>query len=111
MFWVQVSIISVVFAGLSGSLFLLFKEFKQERFVGFLIAPFLIYSLGFCLRLTGKKSLVDLGFFLTDISTAFFTALFVSFLFLGQLKYWGINSEERFVSLGKKQKRPIKGRE
>lgn len=111
MFWVQVLIIAVIFMNFSGLLFFLFKKFKQEKHVGFLIVPLLGYSVGFCLRLTGKQYFVDLGFFLTDFSALFFTVLFVSFLFLGQLKYWKINLEEQFVGLSKRQKLPTRGRE
>lgn len=110
MFWIQVLIIALIFVVFSGLLFLLFKKFKQERFVGFLTIPLLIYSIGFCLRLAGKQYLIDLGFFLTDISALFFTALFVSFLFLGQLKYWGINSEGQSVNLKRKQRKPREDR-
>ena len=54
------------------------------------IAPLLTFVIGFSLRLTGNKTLVDLGFFLTEFSTIFVTVLFTLCLYLGQVRYWGI---------------------
>jgi len=53
-----------------------------------LLFPLWLFGLGFSLRLMMDKSLIDLGYFLTDFSTLFVTILFTLFLFLGQLRYW-----------------------
>ncbi len=54
------------------------------------IVPLLTYVVGFSLRLSSVKGLVDLGFFLTEFSTIFVTVLFTLCLYLGQVRYWRI---------------------
>jgi hypothetical protein len=54
------------------------------------IVPLLTYVVGFSLRLSSIKGLVDLGFFLTEFSTIFVTVLFTLCLYLGQVRYWRI---------------------
>ncbi|HUW21333.1 MAG TPA: hypothetical protein VMW41_01560 [Candidatus Bathyarchaeia archaeon] len=82
---------TVVFIISSRLIFSLLRDFKvsRKKAVYFLL-PLLVYSAGFSLRLTGDKSLIDLGFFFTDFSTIFVTVLFSLCLYLGQLKYWKI---------------------
>jgi hypothetical protein len=48
----------------------------------------MIFSLGFILRLSGQKSIIDIGYFLTDSSSIFLYALFTGALMLGQIKFW-----------------------
>jgi hypothetical protein len=57
----------------------------------FLVLP-LVYSLGYALRLTYHPFFVDLGYYLTDMSYFFVTLLFTTALFMGQFKYWKIES-------------------
>lgn len=85
----QIVVIAGVFLLFSALIVVLFKRFiKKGRLFILLIIPLFVFCLGFSLRLTGKQGLVDLGYFLTEISALFLTILFTLFLFLGQLKYW-----------------------
>jgi hypothetical protein len=54
----------------------------------FFLVPLFFFCLGFSLRLTEAKPLVDLGYFFTEFSYLFVYTLFAIFLFLGQVKYW-----------------------
>lgn len=89
MFWVQVGIILLIIIVFSWFVLEIFRDFgiKINR-TKYLLLPLLLFSLGFVLRLSQNKSLIDLGYFLTEFSTLFVTVLFTAFLFLGQLKYW-----------------------
>ena len=85
----QVSVIGTVFGLYSLIIILFFRKFlKDLRFPLILIASFAVYCFGFYLRLTGSKEGIDLGFFLTDFSALFLTALFTASLLLGEIKYW-----------------------
>ncbi|OGG06159.1 hypothetical protein A2872_04285 [Candidatus Gottesmanbacteria bacterium RIFCSPHIGHO2_01_FULL_42_12] len=53
-----------------------------------LMFPIIIFSLGFALRLTNNKTIIDVGYFVTDSSSAFISILFTGAIILGQLKYW-----------------------
>jgi len=65
------------------------KQFKvKNKKTLIFIFPLTTYSLGFYLRMTGDKTLVDLGFFFTELTTLFTTILFSICLYLGQIKYW-----------------------
>lgn len=54
----------------------------------YFITPLLTYSGGFVLRLSKDKSLIDIGFYLTDYSLMFTYTLFAVAVLLGQLRYW-----------------------
>ncbi len=85
----QVSVIGIVFGLYSLLIILFFRRFSKDlRFPLILITVFAVYSVGFLMRLNGNKEQVDLGFFLTDFSALFLTALFTASLLLGQIKYW-----------------------
>lgn len=64
-------------------------KIKKRKALIFLF-PLLSYLIGFSLRITGSKQLIDLGFFFTEFSTIFVTVLFTLCLYLGQAKYWKI---------------------
>jgi len=64
-------------------------KLKKGKLLAF-IFPLLIYVVGFTLRLSGNKELVDLGFFFTEFSSIFVTVLFSLCLYLGQLRYWRV---------------------
>lgn len=88
MFWTI--IIQVILFSLFSFLIVNFvKDFKVniKKILIFLL-PLLTYLIGFSLRVTSDKSLVDLGFFFTEFSTIFVTVLFTICLYLGQVKYW-----------------------
>jgi len=54
----------------------------------FFFVPLFFFCLGFILRLTEAKPLVDTGYFFTEFSYLFIYTLFAIFLFLGQIRYW-----------------------
>ena len=62
---------------------------KKEKVLIFIV-PLLTFTIGFSLRLTHNQSLIDLGFFFTELSTIFVTILFTLCLYLGQVKYWRV---------------------
>ena len=85
----QVSTVTGIFLLYGFLIILFFRKFSKDlRFPLILIISLAVYSLGFLMRLVGDKAQVDLGFFLTDFSVCFLTALFTASLLLGQIKYW-----------------------
>ena len=52
--------------------------------------PLMIFVLGYSMRLTGGKNVIDMGYFFTDLSFLFVYLLFAISFILGQLKYWKI---------------------
>lgn len=64
-------------------------EVRKRSLLTFL-SPFFLFTVGYYLRLTGTRKLIDIGFFFTDSSYLFVYILFTVFLMLGQLKYWKI---------------------
>jgi hypothetical protein len=62
---------------------------KKRRLVVF-VFPLLTYVMGFTLRLSDAKDLIDLGYFFTEFSTIFVTILFSLCMYLGQIRYWKI---------------------
>ncbi len=61
------------------------KEFSLPMM---LIFPFIVFSAGFAFRLSGNKSIIDIGYFATESASVFLYALFTGALILGQLKFW-----------------------
>lgn len=89
MLWVQVGVIFSLLVGFGAILIEVFRKFGVSTKSALpLLAPLLAFCVGFCLRLSGKAGLIDLGFFLTEFSVLFVSVLFTAFLFLGQIKYW-----------------------
>ena len=64
-------------------------KIKRSKLMIFLI-PLIVFIVGFSLRISGSKNMIDLGYFMTEFSTLSATVLFTVCLFLGQLKYWKI---------------------
>ena len=86
---VQIGIICLLMVVFSKLLLDVFCDFGVKiKYGRYLLFPLWLFGLGFSLRLMMDKSLIDLGYFLTDFSTLFVTILFTLFLFLGQLRYW-----------------------
>lgn len=86
----QVFTIVVLFFSQSLLILLLLRSFKRKiANAVYFIFPLFVFCVGFSLRLSNNRSLIDLGYFLTDISSLFVYLLFSAFLFLGQVKYWG----------------------
>jgi len=68
------------------------QKFKQTpHFNGVKHKNFLIFTIGFSLRLSKNQNIIDMGYFMTDISFLFIEILFTIALILGQMKYWKIN--------------------
>ena len=85
----QVAFIILLFVLYGFLILFLFRKFLKEFSLSvLLLAPLLIFSIGFVLRLSGNKPAVDLGFFFTDFTLLFIYALFTATLLLGQIKYW-----------------------
>ncbi len=53
-----------------------------------LVIPLLLFTLGFIMRVSNNKPLVDLGYFLTESAGLFVYIIFALTFLLGQLKYW-----------------------
>lgn len=84
-------VLSIVFLlGLYSFLILIFcRRFTKELSLPvILIFPVIIFSVGFGLRFSENKPIVDLGYFLTESTSIFLYALFTGALILGQFKYW-----------------------
>ncbi|MBN1792500.1 hypothetical protein JW826_02340 [Candidatus Woesearchaeota archaeon] len=72
----------------AGILYILtsFKTRKQTFYPLLLALP--LFTIGFCMRLTGTQETIDLGYYLTDTSYLYINILFTAALILGQKKYW-----------------------
>lgn len=89
MFIYQILIIISLFIAYGICIFFFFRLFtKKLNLPLILIMAIMIFSLGFILRLSGQKSIIDIGYFLTDSSSIFLYALFTGALMLGQIKFW-----------------------
>lgn len=65
------------------------RRFTKELSLSImLIFPIIVFSVGYIMRLSGNKPIIDIGYFFTDSSSIFLSALFTGALILGQLKYW-----------------------
>ena len=80
--------------GLLSTLFIFaFKPYKKQKMILItLLTTLALFCIGFIFRLSSTSTLVDFGYFLTEISYVTLTALFVGFLGLGQIKYWGLST-------------------
>jgi len=89
MFAYQILMIFLLFGLFSILTIILLKKFGVGGAKGiFFLVPLFFFCLGFILRLTEAKPLVDTGYFLTEFSYLFIYTLFAIFLFLGQIRYW-----------------------
>ena len=85
----QILVIFLFFGLFSALTTILLKRFGVGGAKGiFFLVPLFFFCLGFSLRLTEAKALVDTGYFLTEFSYLFVYTLFAIFLFLGQIRYW-----------------------
>jgi len=91
-YFIQLGIETVVLILFSTVLLKLLTNFKVKKFyVALFLLPIFSFAIGFSLRLTSEKFLIDIGFFFTDFSFLFVYLLFAIALILGQLRYWKIN--------------------
>jgi hypothetical protein len=89
MFIYQIIMITSLLTTYGVLIFLFCRIFTKKLNLPFmLVIPIIIFSLGFILRLSEQKSLIDVGYFLTDSSSIFLYALFTGALILGQIKFW-----------------------
>jgi hypothetical protein len=89
MFIYQILIIISLLTTYGVLIFLFCRIFtKKPNLPLMLIIPVMIFSFGFILRLSEQKSMIDVGYFLTDSSSIFLYALFTGALILGQIKFW-----------------------
>ncbi len=84
----EVAVLLIV-AALLNSFLSQFKTSRKSFYLIFFIP--ILFSVGFGLRLSQNKEIVDFGFFLTEISYLFTYLLFTAALMLGQKKYWKIS--------------------
>lgn len=68
----------------------LIKKFTSVKLYYPLLIAIALFSTGFSLRLSNNQPVIDIGFFMTEISHLFVYALFTAALILGQEKYWKI---------------------
>jgi hypothetical protein len=87
-FFIQIVVIFLIAGILLGSIFYLMRKFKLSNRFFFLISiPLILFVIGFILRLSVDKSIVDIGFFFTEINYVFVYAIFATAWLLGQSKY------------------------
>lgn len=85
----QLSVIGGIALFYGAVVFVFFRRFTKDlKLPLMLFVPIIIFSLGFIMRLSEDKQIIDLGFFFTESATIFIYVLFTSALILGQLKYW-----------------------
>lgn len=85
---IQLCAIGVVGALLGAQIFALIKKFGRRDIAHYFLVPIFLYCIGFSMRLTANKPLVDLGYFFTDVTFLIVYTTFSVALLLGQLKYW-----------------------
>lgn len=89
MLMIQAAVITLLFLVFSGLVISLFFSFhKGFKYTIYFIIPLFIFSLGFFLRLTSSKPLINMGYYFTDFTSLFIYCLFAITFLLGQLKYW-----------------------
>ncbi|NCO11166.1 hypothetical protein CO038_00330 [Candidatus Pacearchaeota archaeon CG_4_9_14_0_2_um_filter_39_13] len=87
----QIATISATSLAIILSLILFLSRFRISiKLFHPLIMIVLIFSTGFCMRLSESQRVVDLGYFFTDLSFLFTYILFTATLILGQKKYWRV---------------------
>lgn len=90
-YYIQLLVEIIVLTVFSASIIKFLDNFKLKRFYFMLfLLPLLSFIIGFSLRFTGDKFLIDIGFFFTDFSYLFVYLIFAVALILGQLRYWKI---------------------
>ncbi|MBI3036351.1 hypothetical protein HYY73_01145 [Candidatus Woesearchaeota archaeon] len=81
----EAAVIALLIAVLNGFL----SQFKTSRkglYPLYIAMP--LFAAGFAMRLAENKSVIDFGFFLTEVSYLFVYVLFTAALILGQKRYW-----------------------
>jgi succinate dehydrogenase hydrophobic anchor subunit len=69
----------------------LMKKFKLRLSLkSLLFFPLIIFVIGFSLRLSESKLVIDTGYFMTEFTYVFIYLIFAMAVLLGQLKYWKI---------------------
>jgi hypothetical protein len=69
----------------------LMKKFKLRLSLkSLLFFPLVVFVIGFSLRLSESKPVIDTGYFMTEFTYVFIYLIFAMAVLLGQLKYWKI---------------------
>lgn len=72
------------------------RSFKiKSKVLTPLIVTIALYVTGFVMRVSNNELLIDLGIFLTGMSTLFATLLFTLGIILGQIKYHNVSGYKR----------------
>jgi len=64
------------------------KKFGRKDISYYILLPLTLFIIGFLFRLSKESNMIDVGYFLTELSYILLTTFFVIALLLGQLKYW-----------------------
>lgn len=88
MYQVQVAIIVLSTLVLMVGILRFLKLFARLDITIFFLVPLAMFSIGFCLRLSGNTDIVDLGYFFTESSYLIVYILFSIAIVLGQIRYW-----------------------
>lgn len=84
----KIVVIVSVFAIIILAAYRLFRYFNQRIIAPYVLAPVIMFCLGYGLRFSENKDLIDMGYFLTDISSMLIFLFLAAASFLGQLKYY-----------------------
>jgi len=79
----------VLTGAIAGSIiFKALVHFGRKNIIIFPLIPLRLFCFGYILRLTDYQSIIDIGYFFTDISFLLIYVTFATGVILGQLKYW-----------------------
>lgn len=88
MFYLQLTTEIFVLTILTLILIIILKKFDRKDLFIYVFIPLIFFTIGFTMRLSEQVSIVNLGFFFTEISSIWLYVLFVLALLLGQIRYW-----------------------
>ena len=89
MFLVYLGVEMVVFSIATALVIGFLRIFGIRRsYMLIMLFPVILFTIGFALRLTGVKEIIDIGFFFTDFTYVFIYIMFTASFMLGQIKYW-----------------------
>ena len=86
--WQPTALVGTCFLLVFFSIHLLRPFGIRKRYTLTLLFPLIMFTTGFIMRLAKKKSAVDVGYYLTEISYIFTYVIFSAAILLGQVKYW-----------------------
>ncbi|MBI2583454.1 MAG: hypothetical protein HYW25_02200 [Candidatus Aenigmarchaeota archaeon] len=84
----QILLLIIPMASL-GILLRIVREFTKRKLYMVMVSfPFALFTVGFSMRLSKIQDMIDIGYFLTDMSFLFVYSIFSLSFILGQIKYW-----------------------